>query len=269
MERLRAVAKRILPEGSRKWIRLQQRRLNRLPVTRSLGPFGHLHQLKPFRPVFGSGYGQCIDRYYIEKFLAAHQADICGCVLEVADNSYTHRFGGAKVVRSDVLHVTPDNPQATIVADLTCADDTLPSEAFDCIILTQTLEVIYEVRAALRTLHRILKPGGILLATFPGIRHISRHDMDTWGEYWRFTTLSASKLFSEAFAGPNVTVQAYGNVLAAVAFLHGLVSQELNVDELEYQDPDYEVLVAVRAVKPKNNDHAPDEPASTMSRVQP
>ena len=77
--------------------------------------------------------------------------------------------------------------------------------------------------------------------------------MEIWGEYWRFTTLSAAKLFSEVFASEDVTVQAYGNVLTAVAFLHGLVSQELFEEELEYSDPDYEVLVAVRAVKSKTD----------------
>ena len=264
MERLRAIARKVLPAASRKWIRLQQRRLYRFPVTRDLGPFGHLHRIKPFRPTFGSGYGQCIDRYYIEKFLAAHQADVCGRVLEVADDSYTRLFGGAKVVRSDVLHVRPDNPQATIVADLTCADEAIPSEVFDCIILTQTLEVIYDVRAALRTLYRILKPGGVMLATFPGIRNISRHDMESWGEYWRFTTLSASKLFGEVFPPRELTVQAYGNILTAVAFLHGLVSQELSEEELEYCDPDYELLVVVRAVKPRHNDHSSAELQSKL-----
>lgn len=253
MERLRAIARKIFPVASRKWIRSQQRRLNHLPLTRSLGPFGRLHRLTPFRPLFGFGYGQCIDRYYIEKFLAAHAADIYGRVLEVANNSYTCRFGGTKVVRSDVLHVVPGNPQATIVADLTRADDLIPSQAFDCIILTQTLEVIYDVRAALGTVYRALKPGGVLLATFPGIRHISRPDMDSWGEYWRFTTLSASKLFGEVFADGHVSVQAYGNILTAVAFLHGLVSHELLQEELEYCDPNYEVLIAVRAVKPKRD----------------
>ena len=97
MERLRSIAKKIVPLSSRNWIRLQQRRLHRFPLIRSLGPFGRLHRLKPFRPLFGFGYGQCIDRYYIEKFLAAHAADIYGRVLEVADNSYTRRFGGTRV----------------------------------------------------------------------------------------------------------------------------------------------------------------------------
>jgi len=36
-------------------------------------------------------------------------------------------------------------------------------------VFTQTLHLIYDVRSAIRTLHRVLKPGGVLLATFPGI----------------------------------------------------------------------------------------------------
>jgi SAM-dependent methyltransferase len=202
--------------------------------------------------MFGWGHGQCIDRYYTEKFLGAYESDVFGRVLEIGEDYYTRRFGGPKVVQADVLHAIAGNPQATIVADLTCADEVIPSDVFDCIIFTQTLELIYEVRRALQTLYRILKPGGVLLATFPGIRQISRHDMERWGEHWRFTTLSASKLFNEAF-GSGVTVHAYGNVLAAVAFLHGLVSEDLYKEELEYYDPDYELLIGVRAVKSKNN----------------
>jgi len=105
--------------------------------------------------------------------------------------------------------------------------------------------------AALKTLYRILKPGGVLLATFPGISQISRHDMDRWGDYWRFTTLSARRLLEKVFPAANVRVEAYGNVLAAIAFLHGLATQELRQEELDYGDPDYEVLIAVRAVKPE------------------
>ena len=64
------------------------------------------------------------------------------------------------------------NPQATIVGDLTDAPQ-IPSDAFDCAIVTQTLQFVYNVRAALATLHRILAPGGVLLATVPGITKIS------------------------------------------------------------------------------------------------
>lgn len=242
------VIKSFVPVFVRNWIRRQYARLKRPPP---LGwrLFGSLRYLYPIRRGFGYPHGQCVDRYYIEDFLAQCANDIHGRVLEIGDNAYTCRFGGERVSKSDVLFTTQDNPQATIIADLTCADN-IASDIFDCIILTQTLQFIYDVRGAIRTLYRILKPGGVLLATFPGISQISRYDMEHWGDYWRFTTLSAQKLFTEAFSGDNVTVQAYGNVLTAVAFLHGLISKELSREELDYNDPDYEVLVTVRAMKP-------------------
>jgi hypothetical protein len=99
------------------------------------------------------------------------------------------------------------------------------------------------------TLHRALKPGGVLLATFPGISQISRYDMERWGEYWRFTTRSACKIFEEHFSAANVSVEAYGNVLAANAFLQGLALEDVRQKELDYFDPNYEVLITVRARK--------------------
>jgi hypothetical protein len=73
--------------------------------------------------------------------------------------------------------------------------------------------------------------------------------MDAWGDYWRFTSLSARRLFEEAFSGGAVEVEAFGNVLAATAFLYGLSSDELRPEERDHFDPDYEVLIAIRAVK--------------------
>ena len=151
--------------------------------------------------------------------------------------------------KSDVLHAMDGNPKSTIVADLTCADH-ISSDTFDCLIITQTLPFIYDVKAAICTLNRILKSGGVVLTTLPGISQISRYDMDRWGEYWRFTTLSAQRLFAEFFPPECVTIEAHGNVLAAIALLHGLASSELKPLELEHHDPDYEVMITVRAVKP-------------------
>ncbi len=247
-----ALAKAVLPEGTRRRIRAMQRRLGLWPPV-GFVRFGSLHRLQPISGVFGFDRGQCIDRYYIENFLAAYSEDIQGHVLEIGDDGYTRRFGGQKVVKSDVLHVQEGNPKATLVADLTCAGH-IPSDTFDCIVFTQTLQHIYDVRAALRHLYRILKPGGVLLATFPGISQISRYDMDRWGDYWRFTSLSARRLFEEVFPPENVTVKAHGNVLSAIAFLHGLAAEELRREELDYHDPDYEVIITVRAVKPGEAD---------------
>jgi SAM-dependent methyltransferase len=209
--------------------------------------FGTLRQVTPISRDWGWDRGLPIDRYYIENFLARYADNIRGRVLEIGDNSYTLRFGCDRVTRSDVLHVEEGNPKATIVADLTSASH-IPSEIFDCILLIQTLQLIYDVRAAIQTIHRILKPGGVLLATFPGISQTYDH---TWGHcwYWNFTTLSARRLFEEFFPAADVKIYAYGNVLASISFLHGLAAEELQKEELDYNDPGYEVLITVRAVK--------------------
>jgi SAM-dependent methyltransferase len=207
-----------------------------------------LRRLAPISRMFGLDRGQSIDRHYIEKFLSAHAEDIRGDVLEIGDQAYTLKFGRDRVTKSEVLHVDVGDPTGTVVADLTRAEG-MPSDAFDCIIFTQTLQFIYNVRSVMETLHRLLRPGGVLLATVPGISQISRFDMDRWGEYWRFTTLSTRRLVEEVFPPTSVSVEAHGNVLASVAFLHGLASEELRLMELDYQDPDYELLITARAVK--------------------
>ncbi len=119
---------------------------------------------------------------------------------------------------------------------------------YDCIILTQVLPFVYDVRGAVATCHKLLKPGGVVLATLPGVSQISRFDMDRWGDYWRFTSLSANRLFEDVF-GDHVEVTSCGNVLAATAFLHGLGRHDLTSAELEANDPDYEVSIQVRAVR--------------------
>jgi SAM-dependent methyltransferase len=211
--------------------------------------FGDLQRLNPISRRFGLKSGQPIDRYYIENFLASHADDIRGRVLEIADNTYTCNYGGERVSASEVLDVAEDNPRATIHADLTRADR-VPSDTFDCIIFTQTLQLIYDVHSAVQTLYRILKPGGVLLATFPGISHISHTRCgDSW--CWELTQLSARRLFEESFPATNLTVETHGNVLVAVSFLHGLSVEELRQEELDYHDPDYQVLITLRAVKPE------------------
>ena len=210
-------------------------------------PFGSRHRLEPASREFGFDRGVPIDRHYIEHFLDRYARDIRGHVLEVGDDGYTRRFGDSQVTTRDVLHVAAGNPQATIVADLASADH-IASDTFDCVILTQTLHLVYDVRAALATLARIIKPGGTLLATFPGLSQLSCDGWrDTW--YWGFTTLAARRLFTDAFPGADIAIESYGNVLATSAFLHGLATHELTPAELDHRDPSYEMLITARVVK--------------------
>lgn len=209
---------------------------------------GDLRRLQPISRTFGLDRGTPIDRYYIAGFLEQQAQDIRGRVLEVAEDTYARRYGGHRMTRVDILYPPPGHHRATLTADL-AQPRSLPSNTFDCIILTQVLLCIYEVRTALANCWQSLRPGGVLLATFPGLSQISRYDMDRWGDYWRFTTRSAARLFSEVFGQEGVTVTAHGNVLAATAFLHGLAAEELHKTELDHRDPDYEVVITVRAVR--------------------
>jgi SAM-dependent methyltransferase len=226
------------------WRRRPWRRRSSPPGTVNLGD---LRRLEPFSLDFGFDRGRPIDRGYIEEFLARHRRDVRGRVLEVGDDGYTRQFGGPAVVTHDVLHVDDGNARATLVGDLADGRD-FPSNAFDCIILTQTLHLVFDLRAAVATLHRMLKAGGVLLVTVPGVSSIDRGEWGaTW--YWSLTPAALQRLLEERFGREGVAVSCQGNVLAATAFLYGLVDSELEREELESPDPHYPVIVAARAVK--------------------
>ncbi len=208
---------------------------------------GALRRTTPIDPNWGFERGTPIDRVYVERFVGSHAADIRGRVLEIAAPDYTTRFGSG-VERVDILMAKEGNPEATIVGDLADAPH-IPSDTFDCAIVTQTLQFVYDVRAALATLHRILAPGGVLLATVPGITKISPPEDEEYGEWWHYTGRSARRLAEEAFGDGSVEVETYGNVLTAAGFLYGLAASDLKQDELDAPRPLYEVIVGVRAVK--------------------
>jgi SAM-dependent methyltransferase len=203
---------------------------------------GSLRRTTPLSDVWGRDRGTPVDRYYIESFLADHADDIRGDVLELLDSGYADRFGRG-VSRCDILDIDRENPNATVVADLAAAD-AIATATYDCFILTQTLQFIYDVRAAVSHAHRILKPGGAVLCTVPSVTRVARRNLDS--EYWRFTAASCARLFGDVF-GPGVEVRSYGNVLACGAFLFGLAAEELTADELEVADDYFPLLIAVRA----------------------
>jgi glycosyltransferase involved in cell wall biosynthesis len=241
--RLRSLGWVEAPAAVRRFATRATRRIRRaIPVR-----FGSLRRLEPVSRSFGFDRGTPVDRFYIDRFLDAHRALIRGRVLEIADDAYTRRFGGERVDKSDVLHIRNAHPGVTIVADLVDAPQ-IPADTFDCVIITQTLQLIFDVPAALRTLARILKPGGVALITLPGISQIEDDAWrDTW--FWGFTGPSAQRLIGAAFPGGGVEVEVQGNVLAACAFLQGIAARELRESELLHYDPSYPVAIMVVATK--------------------
>ncbi len=206
---------------------------------------GTLRRTKPLSDWWGFDRGTPVDRYYIERFLAEHRDAVRGRVLEVKDSRYTDRFGSSVRERA-VLDINSANPRATVIADLATAD-AVPTDSFDCFILTQTLQYVYDLPAALRHAHRILSPGGVLLVTAPALSRIDPACPDK--EYWRFTAASLRSLLAEVFPPDRVAVRTYGNVLAGIAFLTGMAAEELRARELAEDDPYFPLVVAARAEK--------------------
>jgi len=206
--------------------------------------WGHLRNLQPICPQFGFSRGKPVDRYYIESFIAEHAGDIRGRVLEIKDPGYTQRYGGSKVEQSDVLDINAANPAATIIADLN-EPNVLDAGVYDCVIFTQTLQLLYDPRKVIQQLHRSLKPGGVLLLTIPGITPL--RSRDSW--YWSFTELSGRAMLSELFPEAEISLRSYGNVVTATAFLQGIAAGELTRSELAFSDPAYQLVIVGRAVK--------------------
>ena len=130
-----------------------------------------------------------------------------------------------------------------------CGDERCADRACTAFEPHVTLQYIYDIRAAVDTLHRILVPGGVALVTVPGITRISTFDAGETGEYWHLTTWSARALFAERFPEPSVEVSSFGDVLTAAAALYGVATEDLRRRDLDHRDPTYQVLVAIRAVK--------------------
>jgi SAM-dependent methyltransferase len=193
---------------------------------------------------WGLDRGLPAHRYYVNLFLTEFAADIRGACLEFDDRNYLDRFGGEDVESIDVLHVDDSNPRATVIADLTAPND-VSDDTYDCIICTHVLHVIPDVPAAIRGLHRILKPGGVLLCAVP---HVSAFD-EREGELWRFTRLGLEMLLAGPFGIENVDARGYGNTLVAAGEIRGLIADEFTWKELHSHDPWAPVEICARAVK--------------------
>jgi SAM-dependent methyltransferase len=186
----------------------------------------------------------CVDRYYIERFLEANSTDIRGSVLDVHDATYVRRYGGDAVEHFDVLDIDPLNPNATVIADLRDAAG-VSSSTYDCVILTQVLQLIDAVPAALRETQRILRPGGVALISVPCVSRVDPEaGLDR--DYWRFSRVGLHRLLEGAFPGRSHDVRAWGNRVATLGFLMGLAAEEVGETALDQCDPAFPLVLTAR-----------------------
>jgi SAM-dependent methyltransferase len=216
-----------------------KRRLRRLNRPR----WGDLRRREPFSSYYGFDRGTPVDRCYIERFLAERASDIRGNVLEVGNARYARAFRDAAPTRVEIVDVDPTNVEATIVADLSQADS-LPGGQFDCFILTQTLQLVADVDAALRNAWQSLASGGVLLISVPGITRVDPDHVEA--DRWRFTAAGLDTVLARTCSAGRREVVGYGNLISAVAFLMGLAAEELEEPELTPADPHFTVSVCAR-----------------------
>lgn len=213
--------------------------------------FNDFRNVKPISTKFGFDRGKPIDRYYIEKFLNENKRYIHGEILEIAENTYSKKF--CKEDSNNKFNILTfdesDKRENIIFGDLTKIK-TLPNNKINCFICTQTFNFIFDIKKAIEGAFYLLQENGVLLATVSGIAQISRYDMDRWGDYWRFTDLSAKYLFGNIFGKENVYVYVYGNVIAAISILQGIAIEDLpDYRLLDEHDVNYPVTIGIVARK--------------------
>jgi SAM-dependent methyltransferase len=207
--------------------------------------WGNLRRTTPFSSTFGFERGTPVDRHYLHRFLDTHRALITGDVLEVQTSSYTQRFGHdlGRVASFDIVPLF----QPTYLCDLAHSEAILPSAAFDCVLLPNTLQHLRELDACLANILRVVRPGGAILASAAGLLPLTGDVADLW----RFSPDGWREALSHAWRGADLEVTGHGNCLSAVASQLGLALEELTDAELDVHDPRYPVLTTILCRKPR------------------
>lgn len=207
--------------------------------------WGSLRRTRPVSIEYGLDRGTPVDRVYIDRFFAAHAADIRGAVIEVGGPVFSGRYGRG-VVSTDIVDIAGANERATIVADL-AAPDALPRSAYDCAVVPQTLQYVSDPRVAVTNLHDSLRPGGVLLITMPVIAKIDGHAAGV--DRWRVTPVGLRELLAAWCPTAEVSVESAGNVLVATAFLQGIAAEEMRPTDFDVTDPMYPMIAMARIVR--------------------
>ncbi len=224
-------------EIARRLLREEYR--NKYPIINAIAQM----DVKPVSRKFGLERGKAIDRYYIEEFLEENKRLIRGDCLEIAENTYTLRYGENRVKNAYMLHLKGWGVHA-IKGNLETGEG-IEENKYDCAIITQTLMFIFDIRKVAENIYKMLKKGGSALITVSGISQISRYDAELWGSYYSFHEEAMKALFSPFFGEENVKIHTYGNVKAAMAMLCGLCIEDLREEDLKVEDPDYPLIIAV------------------------
>lgn len=120
-------------------------------------------------------------------------------------NYKTFGLGNKWSTLDNVAHLKPD-----IVADI--CDTGLKPESYDLIIISQTVEHIYDFFKAFEECARLLKVGGHLIIDCPFMYPF--HGTSDYGDYWRISHQAMRKLLTQVGLGV-ISCNIYSDVLTS------------------------------------------------------
>ena len=225
--------------------------LGRLPLVRGLRG----RQLRRLAPLAsGRPRGTAIVRFYWERFLERHRADVAGRCLEVGSTLTVSRIGGGAVASAECLDMVA-RPGVDVVADLSRAG-ALPADAYDCFVIPFTMHFIYNCEAALYHAVRLVRPGGVVLVNFPCLEYDFPNGLEMGTGrplfvFWWFTPLQVQNLLRGLGLGEaDFALTVDGNLFTRVAYQMNMTAEELTGDERDHRDPGHPLLISARIVKP-------------------
>ena len=203
---------------------------------------------EPLSNRFGFDRGTPTDRYYIEKFVMSCKDLIKGDCLEVQAPLYLNKLHNSNITSKTILDIVASNKDATLIGDMRNLTNVMDN-SYDTLIVTQTFHLIDDLNSALKECHRILRQGGVLIATFPALSRIDP-DSGADNDNWRLTPAGCKNMFGQHFGKANVDITPFGNALAGWAFWVGLAQEELpTLALLDTYDPMFPVSTGIKAFK--------------------
>lgn len=180
------------------------------------------------------------ERDWIERFLSENALPLVkkGSRCLEWGTFYTEKIFSDVCVHKDSLEHS-DTPQPPINSSigLVYRDEifkasTLPDNTFDVILSTQVYEHLYDPMLATKTMVRILKPGGILVATGPHLCPYHKAPDD----YFRYTKSGIASILKRSGLTPIVERQ-FGNIHMLVNIFEGVPVKEVSQEDI-YSTPD-------------------------------
>jgi SAM-dependent methyltransferase len=151
-------------------------------------------------------------RYYLDKILCDGGLEFKGTVLDIGGQRVNRR-GRFQIPENKLgswmtLNSNPDHEPDIVceLPEIKCDDLSV-----DTVLMTETIEYIFDVEALLKEIHRVLKDGGRFYLSAPLFNPIHG---DHQTDYYRFTESFYRKLFENRFK--IVECQRMGGIVAVV-----------------------------------------------------